>query len=63
MSNQFHRGTFITGLVALTLGVLFTFEAAGAWTLQATHLSVVGPLAVIVIGILVLRASLRRSRT
>jgi hypothetical protein len=61
--SRFHLGTFITGVVALALGILFTLEATGVWTLQTLQLRYLAPVAVIAIGVGVLLASLRRART
>lgn len=54
--------TLVTGLVLTALGVVFLFEAAGAWSFRLSHLAVIGPLLLILAGAAVLARGLGTSR-
>lgn len=42
--------TLIAGLVLAALGIVFLTEAAGAWSFRLSHLAVVGPLLLMLVG-------------
>lgn len=46
-----HGGTLMAGLVYTGIGVAFVLEALGYWTLRVADLRVIGPLALLVIGL------------
>ena len=59
---KLHTGTLFAGLVYLGIGVTFLLEALGWWTLQITDFRLVGPLALVVVGLVVIVGSIGRSR-
>ena len=59
---KLHTGTLFAGLVYLAIGVTFLFEALGWWTLQISDFRLVGPLALVVVGLVVIVGSIGRSR-
>jgi len=59
---KLHTGTLYAGLVYLAIGVTFLFEALGWWTLQISDFRLVGPLALVVVGLVVIVGSIGRSR-
>ena len=50
----------MTGLVFLSVGIAFVFEALGAWTLSVGDLRLIGPLALVVAGLAVVIGSVTR---
>jgi hypothetical protein len=59
---KLHTGTLFAGLVYLAIGVTFLFEALGWWTLQISDFRLVGPLALVVVGLVVIVGSMGRDR-
>lgn len=57
-----HKGTFFAGLIFLAIGVAFVLEALELWTLRFSDLRLIGPLALVVIGIAVIMGSLGARR-
>ena len=57
---RLHTGTLMAGIVYTGIGVAFLFEALGYWTLRVADLRVIGPLALLVIGLSVIVTSLAR---
>ncbi|MDH4075401.1 MAG: hypothetical protein OEY41_17785 [Acidimicrobiia bacterium] len=47
-------GTLIAGLVLAALGIIFLTEAAGAWSFRLSHLALIGPLLLMLVGAAVL---------
>lgn len=58
-----HLPTLWGGVVLTVFGVAFALEAAGVWSFTLSQLSVLGPLALIAVGIGVLLGSRSGSRT
>src|SRR5690606_6048363 len=48
---KMHIGSFVTGLVFLAVGVAFALEAAGVWEFRISDLRLIGPLALVLIGV------------
>ncbi len=63
MTERFHPGTFTAGVVFVLLGLVFALEAVGVWTLRLNDLALLGPLAIIGIGIAVLASTLWTGRS
>jgi hypothetical protein len=61
MSEQFHLGTFLWGAVLLTSGAALTAVGLGWWDISAVDLRLVGPVFVILIGAVIVAASIGRS--
>jgi hypothetical protein len=57
-----HKGTFITGLIYLAIGVAFVLEALDVWTIRFSDLRLIGPLALVVIGVAVIIGTLGGTR-
>ena len=57
-----HRGTLLAGFVYLTVGLAFVAEALGWWDLQVGDLRYAGPLALVVVGIVIAFGSLAGTR-
>ena len=55
-------GGFVTGLLFTVVGVAFVLEAEGAWTFRLDHLRILGPAALVLVGVGVLVSALRSSR-
>lgn len=61
---RLHMGTLLAGVIYLVVGVAFMLETAGLWTLQIADLTLIGPLALVVIGLAVALGSWdRRDQT
>jgi hypothetical protein len=58
---KLHMGTLFVGAVYFAIGVVFVFEAMGAWSLQVGDLRLVGPLALVVAGLAVVIGSIKES--
>lgn len=57
---KLHSGTLMAGIVYTGIGVAFLLEALGYWTMRVADLRVVGPLALLVIGLSVIVGTLTR---
>ena len=57
---KLHVGTLFAGLVYLIIGLVFLAETAGWWTFQWTDLRLIGPLALVLIGLAVLVGTMTR---
>jgi hypothetical protein len=57
---KLHSGTLMAGLVYTGIGVAFVLEALGYWTLRVADLRVIGPLALLVIGLGLIVGTLTR---
>lgn len=57
---RLHSGTLMAGIVYTGIGVAFLLEAMGYWILRVSDLQVVGPLALLVIGLSVIVGTLTR---
>ncbi len=55
-------GTFAAGLVFLATGVALTLEELDVWTLSIGDLRLIGPLVLILIGLVVMLGSIERRR-
>ncbi|CAN5844330.1 hypothetical protein BH23ACT4_BH23ACT4_05860 [soil metagenome] len=62
MSERFHRGTFIWGVVLTLVGAGLLGVGLEFWKLSRIDLNYAAPILVIVIGASILFGSLRRSR-
>ena len=58
---RLHRGTLFAGVIYLGIGIVFLLEALEVWTLQISDLTVVGPLALVILGLAVVIGSLGRT--
>jgi len=58
---RLHKGTLFAGVIYLGIGIGFLLEALEVWTLQISDLTVVGPLALVVLGLAVVVGSLGRT--
>ncbi len=56
--REFHPGTFAAGAVFTAIGVAFLLEALGVWVLRFRHLEILLPVALIIIGVAVVIATL-----
>jgi hypothetical protein len=59
--SEIDLGSLGTGLAFTLVGAAFVLEAAGAWTFSLVDLRILGPLALILIGVAVLSTGRRRS--
>ncbi len=59
---RLHWGTLLTGVIYLVIGVAFVLEALDVWALRLADLRLIGPLALVVIGIAVIMGSLGARR-
>jgi len=57
---KLHTGTLMAGIVYAGIGVAFLLEALGYWTLRVADLRVIGPMALLVIGLGVIITTLAR---
>jgi hypothetical protein len=57
---KMHMGTFLAGLIFLAVGVAFMLEAADVWTIRVGDLKLVGPLALVVIGVSIIGGAMAR---
>ena len=57
---RLHSGTLMAGIVYTWIGVAFLLEAMGYWTLRVADLRVIGPLALLVIGLSVIVGTFTR---
>ncbi|HKZ19307.1 MAG TPA: hypothetical protein VJQ57_04290 [Acidimicrobiia bacterium] len=57
---KLHVGTLFAGLVYLIIGLVFLAETAGWWTFQWSDLRLIGPLALVLIGLAVLVGTMTR---
>lgn len=57
---KMHAGTFLAGLIFLAVGVAFVLEAADVWTIRVADLKLIGPLALVVIGVSIIAGALTR---
>ena len=57
---RMHTGTLLAGLFYLGIGVAFILEALDLWTLQIVDLRLIGPIALVVLGVAVVIGSMRR---
>jgi hypothetical protein len=55
-----HPGTFAAGAIFATIGVAYLFEAWGVWTVDVAR---IWPVALIVIGLVIVLGSWRRPPT
>ena len=58
---RLHKGTLFAGVIYLGIGIVFLLEALEVWTLQISDLTVVGPLALVILGLAVVVGSLGRT--
>lgn len=58
-----HLGTLLAGLIFLVVGVAFTLEALGYWSLELSDLRYLGPAALIAVGLAMVGGSLTRNST
>jgi len=58
---RLHKGTLFAGVIYLGIGIGFLLEALEVWTLRISDLTVVGPLALVVLGLAVVIGSLGRA--
>ena len=58
---RLHKGTLFAGVIYLGIGIVFLLEALEVWTLQISDLTVVGPLALVILGLAVVIGSLGRT--
>jgi hypothetical protein len=58
---RLHKGTLFAGVIYLGIGIGFLLEALEVWTLRISDLTVVGPLAFVVLGLAVVIGSLGRA--
>jgi len=58
---RLHKGTLFAGVIYLGIGIVFLLEALEVWTLQISDLTVVGPMALVVLGLAVVIGSLGRT--
>jgi hypothetical protein len=58
---RLHKGTLFAGVIYLGIGIVFLLEALEVWTLQISDLAVVGPVALVVLGLAVVIGSLGRT--
>ncbi|HLF59926.1 MAG TPA: hypothetical protein VI980_01945 [Acidimicrobiia bacterium] len=58
---RLHRGTLFAGVIYLVIGVVFLLEALGVWTLQISDLTLIGPIALVVLGLAVMVGSMGRA--
>jgi hypothetical protein len=57
---KLHIGTLFAGFVYLIIGLVFLAEAVGWWTFQWSDLRLIGPLALVLIGLAVLVGTVTR---
>jgi hypothetical protein len=57
---KLHVGTLFAGFVYLAIGLVFLAEAVGWWTFQWSDLRIIGPLALVLIGLAVLVGTMTR---
>ncbi len=57
---KMHMGTFLAGLIFLTVGVAFVLEAADVWTISVGDLKLIGPIALVVIGVSIIAGAITR---
>ena len=57
---KMHVGSFLSGLIFLAIGVAFVLEAAGVWTIRVADLKLLGPLALVVIGVSIIAGAVTR---
>jgi hypothetical protein len=58
---RLHKGTLFAGVIYLGIGIVFLLEALEVWTLQISDLTVVGPVALVILGLAVVIGSLGRT--
>jgi hypothetical protein len=58
---RLHKGTLFAGVIYMGIGIGFLLEALEVWTLQISDLTVVGPLALVILGLAVVVGSLGRT--
>jgi len=58
---RLHKGTLFAGVIYLGIGIVFLLEALEVWTLQISDLTVVGPMALVILGLAVVIGSLGRT--
>ena len=58
---RLHKGTLFAGVIYLGIGIVFLLEALEVWTLQISDLTVVGPVALVILGLAVVVGSLGRT--
>jgi len=58
---RIHNGTLLAGVIYLGIGIAFLLEALEVWTLQISDLTVVGPMALVILGLAVVIGSLGRT--
>jgi len=56
-----HLPTLWAGVLFVAVGVAFSLEAAGVWTFVPAHLRIVGPLALVALGLGLLLGTERRA--
>jgi hypothetical protein len=57
---KLHIGTLMAGIVYAGIGIAFLFEALGYWSLRVADLRIIGPLALLLIGLSVIVTTLAR---
>ena len=63
MTDRFHFGTFVTGLVLALIGGALLSEGLGWWELSLSDFRYVGPVLLIVVGVIVLLGSFASRQT
>ncbi|MFO7300630.1 MAG: hypothetical protein DIU67_010635 [Actinomycetes bacterium] len=58
--RKFDVGTFVTGLVFFAIGVAFLLESLGVWEIGIQDLRLVGPIALVVVGLVIILGAIGR---
>ncbi len=61
--RTFHPGTFLAGLFFFAIGVLFILETLEVWTFTLTMAGYAVPIALILVGVVVILSSLLQRPT
>jgi hypothetical protein len=54
--------SLVWGVLFAVVGVVFIFEAAGTWELTASNIVWIGPLGLVLLGVMLVGTSLRTAR-
>lgn len=55
------KGSLVAGLIFVAMGIGFTLEALGVWDVRVGDLRAIGPLTLVVIGVLLILGAIGRS--